>query len=567
MKRCPECRRDYFDDSLFYCLDDGTRLVEGPGSATSASTGGPPPAERPTALLSDLPSEGRTQLLPARKSGRNIWLIAAALAVLISTGFFAYRYFSSDNKAQQIESIAVLPFENASGNAEIDYLTDGVSESVIDSLSKLPRLKVIARSSSFRYRGKDLDLAEIGEALGVQAIVTGRVVPRGDGYSIRVELIDARQNKHLWGQSFDRKTSDLQSLNTDISRQVAEHLRIRLSGAQTVLLAGQRSIDPQAYELLLKGRFWFNKAGTKNFEKAAEFYEQAVSTDPSYALAYAELAEAYVVLGGLPGTPSYTTSERKLLLQKAAAAAGTALVLDEGLAEAHYAMAGVKLNHWEWQEAEREFQKAFALNPNIIRPQLLSGYAGFLSLVKRHDEAVAETKRVLEISPLSLVVTGSAAVVYLYARRYEDALQASNKRFELDRSLPVPYGRLGEIYEAKQMYNEAAAAYQDAIRLRGGDELSRENAFLGAVYAKTGEQAKAKEILQKLESAGDKVKSTDLARLYEALGRRADAIAQLEKAFADRESFLPLVGVDPGFDSMRSEPRFQDLVRRMGLPQ
>ena len=470
---------------------------------------------------------------------------------------FGYRYFATAD-VRQIESIAVLPFENASGNADLDYLSDGVSESVIDRLSQLPQLKVIARSSSFRYRGQNLNLQEIAEALDVQAIVTGRVLQRGNGYIIRVDLTDVRENKQLWGENFNRQVSDIQILQSDIAREIAENLSLRLSGAQTRQLAKQGTTNPEAYELMLKGRFWLNKAGIDNFIKAVEYYEQAVTVDPGYALAHAELSDAYRFIY------SGTIQDRKQRRIKAAAAARNALNLDDNLAEAHIAEAGIMRDSWEWQKAESEYKRAIELNPNISAAR--GGYAIYLSLMARHDEAIDEIRRAREISPLSLIQTSGAGSIFLYARRYDEALEAMNKRLELDRTLPLPVGRIGEIYEAKGMNSEAILSYQESVRLRG-NPFNRESARLGAIYAKMGERTKAEEILQLLESGAEQVVPTNLALVYEALGRRDEAFVQLEKAFDDRDPGLPFMNIDPAFDSMRSDPRFKDLLRRMGLPK
>lgn len=481
------------------------------------------------------------------------WLFGLLGVVLLLSGFFAYRYFTPNNK--QIESIAVLPFENGSGNTDLDYLSDGVSESVIDRLSQLSQLKVIARSSSFRYRGQNLNLQEIANALGVDAIVTGRVVSRGDSYQIRVDVTDVRENKQLWGENFTRKASDVQILQTDISREIAENLRLRLSGAQTEQIARQGTTNPQAYELLLKGRFYYNKGGRENFHRAIEYYEQAIAADPNYALTYAELAEAYNIIGGgkeldrKSGKSKYETAMQK------------ALELDPNLAEAHFAMAQFKRDNWDWAEAESEYKRAIELNPNLAA--IYSGYAGYLSQVRRLDEAVAAIRRSLELDPLSVIANGNAIRIYYLAQRYDEAIAAARKTFEIEPNNAVSHRRLGDVYAAKGMYREAIAENQTAIKLWGGD-VSNMEALLGAFYAKAGMRDKAEEILQKLKARENDAPQKELAVLYDALSMRDEAFAQLEKVYAANGD-LSGIALDPNYDNLRSDPRFQDLLRRMNL--
>jgi eukaryotic-like serine/threonine-protein kinase len=495
--------------------------------------------------------------------------VLAALSILLLTaiglGFWYFGNHLRSSNSAPIQSIAVLPFENASGNADLDYLSEGVSESVIDRLSQLPQLKVIARSSSFQYRGQNLDLRQIADALAVQAIVTGRVAHRGDSYLIRVDVTDVRENKQLWGENFTRKTSDFQILQSDISREIAENLRLRLSGAHLQQFANPGTTSPQAYELLLKGRYHFNKTGVEEFHKAVEYYEQAIAADPNYALAFAELAEGYNYNGG-------RGLDRKQRLIRQEAAARRALELDPNLAEAHYAMAEVKRRQWEWQEAEREYLRAIELNPNL--PQAFRGYAQYLGVMGRHAEAIAQANRARELAPLSPLTTGQAASRLYAARRYDEAIEVWKKNAELNPDSPMPRYWLGNVYAAKEMYREAIAEYREAIRRHSGEAATIE-ALIGVIYAKTGERRLAEEILQKVKMAPSDTSPSPLAAfydrslalLYDALGLRDEALAQLEKAYAERNPNLPLAATDPAFDNLRSDQRFQDLLRRMGLPQ
>jgi serine/threonine-protein kinase len=489
------------------------------------------------------------QIHPAKK------YLAIGLAVLLISAIgFGYRYLSP---TKQIESIAVLPFENASGNADLDYLSDGVAESVIDRLSQLPQLKVIARSSSFQYRGQSLNLKQIADVLGVDAIVTGKVVPRGDSYQIRVDLVDVRENKQLWGETFTRKISDVQILQTDISREIAENLRLRLSGAQQHELAKQRTTNPQAYELLLKGLFFRRKGDTESLKKAVEYYQQAIVLDPAYALAYAELSEGYRFL------LLSSDLRPKEILPKWEAAARKALELDENLADAHFAMAQLRRDVWAWQEAERGYKRAIELNPNLARAH--AGYSGLLSLLRRHDEAIAEVKRSRELDPLSPFINSSHARVFYRARRYEEAIEALKKAIELAPDFPTAHLELGRAYAAKGMYREAVAEYQQANKL--GDKGYNLQIYLGEAYAKMGERQRAQAILKQLQTSDSYASPGQMAIIYAALDEREQALGSLEKAHVERDPLLQWLGADPSYDDLRSDPRFQDLLRRMNLPQ
>jgi serine/threonine protein kinase/Flp pilus assembly protein TadD len=477
--------------------------------------------------------------------------VVLLVAVAAAVGVAGYLFLPRKAKAA-IQSIAVLPFENGSGKTDLDYLSDGVSESVIDRLSQLPQLKVIARSSSFRYRGQNLNLKEISDALQVQAIVTGRVVQRGDSYQIRIEMIDARENQNLWSETFNLNASDIQSVQTDISRLIAENLRLRLSGTQTQQLATQPT-NPQAYELVLKGRFYSNKGGTENQKKAIEYFQQAIAVYPNCALAYAGLADAYRFLGGDP----------KEWLPKREAEVRRALELDENLAEAHFSMGQYQRDLWQWQEAEREYKRAMQLNPNYAHAH--SGLSGLLSLLGRHDEAIAEDRRARELDPAGVIINTVVGRTLHYARRYDEAIEHLKKTIELDQTSPSAHIRLGDVYVTKRLYREAVAEYHMAIKL--GDASNEVQTRLGAAYAKMGERERALDILKGLQTSDRYVSAGQLAILYAALGEGEQAFASLERAYTDHTPSLQFLKVDPAFDSLRSDPRFADLIRRVGLPQ
>jgi serine/threonine-protein kinase len=481
--------------------------------------------------------------------------VAVAVLMLLFAIFGAGYWFIFLRSAnpKQIESIAVLPFENGSGNSELEYLSDGVSESVLDRLSQLPQLKVIARSSSFRYRGENLDLKQIAGALGVQAVVTGRVVRRGEAYVIRVDVTDVGENKQLWGENFTRQAADVQILQTEIARAVAENLRVRLSGTQTQQLAIQGTTHPQAYEFVLKGNFYRNKGGTENLKKAIECFQQAITLDPNYVLAYTGLAD----------THRATRDDPKVSLPIREAALRKGLELNNQATEAHFSMGQYQRDLWHWQEAEREYRLAIELNPN--NAHAYSGLSGLLSLLGRFDEALAAGKRAGELDPVGVIINTVAGRTLHFARHHDEAIDYLKKTVALDTSSPISRLRLGDVYVTKGMYAEAITEYQQTIQL--GDTSNEVQIHLGAAYAKMGERGRALEILKRLQSSDIYVPFGDLAILYAALGESDQAFASFERGYAEHSPSLQFLKVNPAFDSLRSDPRFQDLLRRMGLPQ
>lgn len=488
---------------------------------------------------------------------RPLAAFAAIVACAVAVGLAGYFAFFSPPAEAPISSVAVLPFENGSGDANLDYLSDGLSESVIDKLSQLPQLKVIARSSSFKYRGPDLDLKQVASALDVQAIITGRVVQRGDDLSVRVELVDVRENKQLWGQQYARKLQDAVNMQREIAQTVSEKLKLRLSGAQEQRLTKSDTANAQAYELLLKGKFYDDKGGTENRLKAREFYEQAVAADPNYAPAHARLSAIYRRLA------ADSTLDPKEFIPKAEAEARTALELDDSLADAHLTMGNLYQYAWRWMEAEREYKRGIELSPNLGVAH--RAYSQFLSLTGRHDEAIAEAKRARELDPVVLSANASVGYRLCFARRYDEAIAELNKVLEMDASYDFTQLVLGYAYSGKGMYKEAIAAYQEAVRL--GDDTPSTQIYLGAAYAKAGESGKANEILTALRSGKDYVSPGELAVLYGALGDKETAFASLEKGYAEHDLQLQFLYADPAFDPLRDDPRFQDLLRRVGFPQ
>jgi serine/threonine-protein kinase len=502
---------------------------------------------------SETPSGSNTgRSRPARK--RVAFVVGASMATL-ALGYAAYSGFLAGPAGDNVDSVAVLPFTNESGDPNHEYLSDGISETLINNLSGLSDIKVIARSSSFEYKGKTVDLQEVARALGVKAIVTGRVAQRGDNLVIGVELVDTADRTQMWGEQYNRKATDLLQVQADISDDVAEKLRRRLSTAERDRLTRSETTNPQAYELALQGRFYARQGGFQNTQRAIEYFQQAIALDPNYALAYVGLSNNY------RGLVANSLLDPKEYMPKVEAAVRKALELDETLADAHAALANFLRETWDWTGAEREYQRAIALNPSLAGAH--RGYAAFLNDMGRHDEALGEVTRARELDPLNPFAGTQVGFRLFFARRYDEAIETLKR--ELDRGVSLTAVVLGYTYDAKGMYSDAIAAYRLAIER--GDNGSSTQIFLAAAYAHAGDRQQAQAILKRLETGKAYVSPGELAVLYAALGEREQAFTSLEKAFAARDLQLQYLGADPSFDSLRSDPRFEDLLRRVGLPQ
>jgi TolB-like protein/Tfp pilus assembly protein PilF len=473
----------------------------------------------------------------------------------IAAGYVVYARYAGASRPAGITSIAVLPFRNTSNDPGQDYLSEGISEGLINRLSQLHGLKVVANSSSSRYKGQDVDPREVARALDVAGILAGRVSQRGDSLSISVELIDGRDRSQVWGEQYARKAADLPRVSAEISRDVAEKLQGRPPAGQQQGLGTRETRNPAAYELLLKGHFHRAKGGTEDRQKAGEYFARAIAADPGYALAHADLSDIYrsLATSGLLDPKEY--------LPKARAAARKALELDENLADGHYALANLVTYDWQWAEAEREYKRAIELNPNLALAH--RWYATYLRLVGRHDQAITEITRARELDPLSPGVNATVGYVLSSARRYDQAIEALKKTIELDRNYPYAHLFLGHTYAAQGKDAEAVAAYTQAIAL--GLDTPTTQVYLGAAYAHAGERTRALTVLQRLQSSKEHVSGGELAILLTAVGERERAFASLEDAYRAHDLQLQYLGVEPGFDPLRSDRRFEDLMRRVGL--
>ena len=562
MKRCPECRRDYYDDSLLYCLDDGTALLEGPGSMN----------EPATAVLHDTasPSEGatraqihttdRTAVLASnadvvqRQTGgfsKRLVAVAVALAVLALGGFFGYRFVAR----HEINSIAVLPLQNVGGNPDSEYLSDGLAESLIYRLSQLPNLKVSSASSVMRYKGQEFDVKKVSTELGVQAVLSGRMTQRGDNLKISIELVDAATNNTLWGEQYERKLSDLLGTQREIATTIAEKLQLKLSGDEAKGLTKKYTNDSEAYQLYLKGRFQWNKRTAESLKAAESFYKQAIEKDPQFALAYASLAENYVLY------PSYAVASPKDCMPLAKAAAMKAIELDETVAEAHTALHGYYVNYpWNFDAAEREIRRAIELNPNY--PTSYHWLGNFLADRDRCDEAITAAKRAEELDPLSPVIAVNTGWDMLVCRRYDEALEQTRRALQLDPNFFYIHYVVGLIYVQKGMYQESLPPLRRSLELTA-------DPFTQALYVKalvrSGQRAEAVKERDALiaESQRRYVPGYCLAVAQAALGEKDAAFALLEKEIADRSSSIPGMKADPTIDDLRDDPRFAELLKKI----
>jgi serine/threonine-protein kinase len=483
-----------------------------------------------------------------------VLVLAALLVAILSLAYFSY--FAKSNTAA-IDSVAVLPFVNASNDANAEYLSDGISESLINSLSQLPQLKVIARSSAFKYKGKEVDVREAAKALGVEAVVTGRIVERAGNLQISVEMVNAGEGTQMWGERYERRAGDLQSVQSEISREIAEKLRLRLTGAQEQQLTKRATENPEAYQLYLNGLFYTRKGGAEGARKALDYYNQAAALDPKFALAHAGAADAYRLLA------LNSLLDPKEAAAKGKAAAQKALEIDGGLAEAHLVLAGFATDEWDWSGAERGHRRAIELNPNLALAH--HRYSQYLSAVGRFEEALRESKRAQELDPLRLNVKGQEGIILFYARRYDEAIQRFQEVLRLEPDNGVSLIFLGYAYAAKGQYAEAISAYQKQISLEG--ETTSVLCYLGDAYAKWGKRDEALVVLDKLKRTKEYVSPGELATLYVGLGDKEAALGSLERAYAAHDPQLQYLKVDESLDPLRSDPRFQDLVRRVGLPQ
>lgn len=517
----------------------------------------PPQKVLPAAQPKEFPPEDETQNAehsPGKiKSRQRGFAVGLILLLLASIGLGYWFFANRPSNADTIKSIAVLPFENATGDANFDYLADGLSESLIDRLSQLGELKVIARSSSFKYRGADVDLRDAANRLGVQAVVIGKITRRGDVLNIRVEMIDTRDNRQMWSEQYNRQASDALTVQEQIAQAASAKLRSKLTGAEERRLTKSTTQNPEAFQLYLKGVFHASKSKPAEKQKAVEYFQQAIALDANYAQSYVALASVYHGLMYNIDVPpeNFPQKARENVLK--------ALALDDQLPDARV-MYGVVLNReYDFVGAERELKRAVELNPNHAGAHL--GYGSLLSNLGRHEEALAEGRRGLELDPISIRANYSYSYSLFYARKYDESIAQSKKVVEMNPEFyPVHYV-LAIAYEMKGDY---AASIAERVRI---NELAGTKQRAEAMQ-KSFEAGGWEGFLRDATSDNPpfNVPPYVVATFNAALGEKDRAFAGLDKLYKEREPELRQIKVDPRLDNLRSDPRFIDLMRRVGLP-
>ena len=490
-----------------------------------------------------------------------LWIVVAGCIAAIALAAAGTWYLRSSRTAQ-IDSIAVLPFTNVGGDANTDYLSDGITESLIGSLAHVPDLKVKSRNSVFHYKGKDVDMQKVGNDLGVAALVSGRVVPRGDSVEVSAELTDVRDNTEIWGQHYSGKSTEIISLEQQIAGDLADKLRSKLSTSEKQLVAKQGTRNPEAYESYLKGRYYWNRRTLRDFDTAISYFNQAIAKDPSYALAYAGLADTYSVL---PGFGSGNQSENLL---KSDAAARKALELDATLARPHAVLGSNAAREWDLAGMEAEFKKAFALDPNDATTH--QWYAdGIGTIGGREQEAIAEMNRAHQLDPLSLEINTEVGGIHFFARQYDEVLAAC-KRVTVENPTFAPaHECLADAYKAKGMYPQAIEEAKIFVQLSGDPRASEYALALERGFRSGGWKGA---LMNGIETAKVHYKSGvwtayEIADLYAQLGDKEQAFQWLDTAYQEHNSELIGLKTTPSFDLIRSNPRFAELVRKVGLPQ
>jgi TolB-like protein/DNA-binding winged helix-turn-helix (wHTH) protein/Tfp pilus assembly protein PilF len=489
--------------------------------------------------------------------------VAALLVVA-----FTYLHFHRPPRARMdppvpIRSLAVLPFEDLSRNPEQEYFADGMTDELITQLAQISALRVISRTSVMRFRGTRKPLAEIAGELNVDAVVEGTVVRSGERVRVTAQVVQASPEQHLWVQRYERPLGDIVVLQGELASEISHAIRITLTPQEQSRLAGVHAVNQEAYEAFLKGRYYWSKRTEETTKKAIEYFQQAITRDPTYALAFVGLADSYSSLA-LNEALQEVVPPRDAF-PKARAAAERALQIDETLGEAHGSLARIKFQYdRDWPGAEREFKRAIDLNPNYAYAH--QWYALSLLRMGRVDEAVHEIKRAQELDPLSLIINANAGFILSVAHRYDEGLEQCRKAVDMDPSFANAHYRLGQIDILRGMYAEAIPELEKAVALSGGSP--RATAELGLAYARLGNRAEALKLLNGLRERSRRhyVSPFNLAVIYSAIGDTDHALEWLEKAYEERSPSLSVLELSPAFAGLRSDSRFTDLVRRVGLP-
>jgi len=527
-----------------------------------------PNALAPSTSLQIVPQTDAALQPAVPENGRSftrslLYPFLAVLAVLASTiGWWALRHKGSPPETASstpIRSLAVLPLENLSGDPGQEYFAEGMTDELITNLAQLSKLRVISRTSTMQYAGTRKSVPQIARELNVDGIVEGSVSRSGDRVRIRVQLIYAPRDQHLWAASYERNVNDVLELQAAAARDIANELKLELTGPQQARLSERRAVSPEVHELYLKGRYFWNKRDEAGLNKAVEYFQQATAKDPNYAEAYAGLADSYVLLFG------YAPAPPPLALQNAKAAAEKAVYLDDTLAEAHTSLAILApYFDWNWEESRRRYERALELNPNYATAHHWYGDA-YLEEMGKMDQALAEISKAQQLDPLSPIIATDLGKGLILARRYDDAIGQLKKALELDSNFSLAHYWLYCAYTEKGIYSEAFTELEKVKPLLGRNRYLAESAFL---EARSGNKEQARKMLAQVLQISQReyVNPAALAVAFTALGEKDQAFAWLEKGYAAKLPFVGSLKIVPALDPLRSDPRFADLVRRTGLP-
>ena len=502
--------------------------------------------------------------IPSRYGRRRVFMTALVLVVILAVVFgfdpggVRHRLVGQPS-VPRIQSIAVLPLENLSKDPEQEYFADGMTDELITNLAQISALRVISRTSAMQYKGTKKSLSEIARELRVDAVVEGTVMHSGDRVRITAQLIEASTDHHLWAASYDRDLQNVLSMQEEVTRAIVSEVRVKLTAQEQARLASMHPINPEAFQLWLKGRYYWYKLNPEGLQKAIEYFQQALEKDPAYAPAYAGLADSYNLLAFFNVFPP------REVMPKAKAAAVKALELDDNLAEAQVSLGWAGFTYdLDWPAAGKHFERAIVLNPAY--PLAHSYYSLYLGALGRPEEGLTEAKRALDLDPVSPAINHYVVVQLYLARRFDEAIEQCRKTLELDPSFTPVHGTLAEVYSAKGMYREALAEYEEYSALSGGSP--RSTAFVGYAHARLGQRSQAFRVLEQLRAASKQkyVPALSFAIVYVGLGEKEQAFLWLEKAYDERTNSLAYLKVQATWDPLRSDPRFADLVRRIGLP-
>ncbi len=514
--------------------------------------------------VSDL-SAGVVDLTDARTAPRRpprplLWRLFGFGLVLVVVASFSWILYSRNQASPEIRSIAVLPFESLSGDASQDYFADGMTDELITDLGQISALRVISRTSIMTYKHVRKLLPEIARELDVEAVVEGTVLRSGERVRITAQLIEVPVERHMWAQSFEGDLRDTLALQNRVARAIAEQIGATVNQREQAALQNPKEVNPEAYEAYLKGRYFWNKRTGDGLKKAIDYFDQAIEKDPNFAEAYTGLADSYA----LSGDWEYGILSPQDAFPKAKAAATKALALDDQLAEAHTSLAFIlDLYQWDWESADKEYKRAIALYPGYATAH--HWYAWHLIVMGRTSEGIAQLRTAESLDPLSLIISADLADALCIAHLYDESVQQSRRTLEMDPNFAIARYELGQAYQQKHMYNEAIEEFKRAIQLSGDNEIFKAN--LAYAYAASGKREEALKMVKDLEDEQNRNSSADanIALIYVGLGDLDQAMIWLDKAYQAR--FNPSILLRPAFDPIRSDARFQHLLRRIGLPQ